>query len=430
MAVSIQSIAQLIKDKEIDLAIKMLANLELSYQQLYLLSLLYRYEDRYEEEKAVIDLAFSLKFDKGYMKERLAWHKLPLFDRLVPRQKICLPRNPKKIPPQSVLSQLCFVTAGGSDTPFRECFIQLIESLKAISHYQNIPIMVIDTGLTDDDKVFIQKSFSNITIKDPGWDVDVPGIQQTSHKIKNLNGYKACSARPFIPIHFPGYRYYFWLDTDVWVQDARCLDLMIDQAISQGVSATLHYSKTGSFDFNGSWWNRMAEENHWILPEHTEFLKDKKVIAGGATCIDIQTGIFNLWQETFIKDFTYSKQAWGPDELSYLFSVYKKIGHLEYLGCEQAYSMNFSGPPIINTDGVLCAPDSAKIMGLFHLCGCKKDEIFHPVMESNVGIDFSTNKYGQVPRKSVSLHYRTWPWQDKSEIEDLLKLEAEKCLSN
>jgi hypothetical protein len=422
--------AQLITDGEIALALQMLEKETDNRQAYYWVSLLHRYEDEYDKEKKVIDKALALDSGNTYMRERLAWHNLPLFDRLVPRQPLRLPRDPKKIPSASTLDQLCFVTAGGSDTPYRECFIQLLESLRATQLYKEIPIMIMDTGLTDTDKTFIQKTFGPVTIKDPEWDVDISASVQTSGGERLTKGLKACTARPFIPKHFPGYRYYFWIDTDVWIQDERCLDLMIDQAVRQGVSATYHFSGTQSFIFSGSWWDRMTQNGEWILPEQATFLQDKKVIAGGAICIDNQTGIFKTWQQAFTADFAHSKQAWGPDELSCLYSVYKNCPKLEYLGFEQAYSMNFTGPPIVNTDGILCVPDSAKVVGLFHFCGTKKDLFFVPVIESNTGIDLQINKYGQVPRKIVALHYRTWPWQDKAEILDRLMQEAKAALEN
>lgn len=408
--------AQLIQDREFGIARQMLEKETNDTQACYWLSLLYRYQDDYDKEKMIIDKALALDRSNAYMQERLAWHNLPLFDRLVPRQQLCLPKNPQKIPSISTLEQLCFVTAGGSDTPYRECFIQLLESIRATQLYKEIPIMIMDTGLTDQDKDFIQKNFAPVIIKDPDWDVDIINNLQTSGGERLTQGLKACTARPFIPKHFPGCRYYFWLDTDVWIQDERCLDLMIDQAVRQGVSATYHFSGTQNFLFAGSWWDHMTQNGKWILPEQATFLQDKKVIAGGAICIDNQTGIFEMWQRAFTADFAHSKQAWGPDELSCLYSVYKILPKLEYLGFEQAYSMNFTGPPIINTDGILCVPDSAKIVGLFHFCGTKKDLFFVPVIESNVSIDLQINKYGQVPRKMVPLHYRTWPWQDKPGI--------------
>lgn len=415
--------AQLIQDQDYEIAVQMLEKETNNEQAFYWLSLLYGYFDDYEKEKIVVDKALAFNKDSSYMHERLAWHSLPLFDRLVPRQPLRLPRNPQKIPSKTILDQLCFVTAGASDTPYRECFIQLLESLRATVLYKNIPIMIIDTGMSEEDKTFVHANFGPVTIKDPDWDVDITSAQQTSGGNRVTNGLKACTARPFIPKHFPGYRYYFWVDTDVWIQDERCLDLMIDQAVRQGASATYYYAGVPNYEFAGSWWDRMTQNGAWILPEHAQFLHDKKVIAGGAICIDYQSGIFETWQECFAADFAYSKQAWGPDELSCLYSVYKNCPKLEYLGVEQAYSMNFTGPPTINTDGILCVPDSGRVVGLFHFCGAQKDLFFAPVIESNTAIDLHINKYGQVPRKMTSLHYRTWPWADKSEIrETLLKL--------
>ena len=39
------------------------------------------------------------------------------------------------------------------------------------------------------------------------------------------DGYKALTARPFLPRYFPGFDLYFWIDADCWVQQGDALAL-------------------------------------------------------------------------------------------------------------------------------------------------------------------------------------------------------------
>src|SRR3989338_10371319 len=102
--------AQLIQDQEYKTALDMLKRDETSKESFYWRSLICRLFDWYDEEKKIIDSCLQKYRDFGYMQERLAWHKKPLFDRMVPRQPVIMPKDPMTIPQQSTVEQLCFVT--------------------------------------------------------------------------------------------------------------------------------------------------------------------------------------------------------------------------------------------------------------------------------------------------------------------------------
>lgn len=426
MSSTILAAYQLITDNKFDSAKQILASKKnANADSLYFLSLLFRYDDEYDQERKTIEQALTIDADNIYMRERLAWHELPLFDRMVPRQQLCLPRDPKTIPSPAILSQLCFVTAGGSDSPYYECLIQLLESLRATQLYKHVPIMVIDAGLNNSHKNFLTKTFSPVTIVDPGWDVDVPKYAQTSSGNRSINGLKACSARPFIPKHFPGYKYYFWLDTDTWIQDERSLDLMIDQAVEFGVSSTTHFAGRLDSNFTDSWWDSVAKE--WSPPEYREFLQGKTVIAGGAFCLDVETNAFDHWQQYFSNIFEFKHQTFGPDEFSFLYTIHKHLPPKKYIDFRHVYSLCDLGAPIIK-NGILSAPYSALPLGIIHFNGLRKDRYFMPMIESGVPVPIEINRQGNVPRYMRSVHYRTWPWADKPEILGLLMQEAKTVL--
>ena len=75
----------------------------------YNLSLLYRKNHMYKEEKKIIERGLQHNYD--YFIKRQEWHDQPLFDRLVPRPALNLPVDPIK---ENLLDQTCVCT--GADT--------------------------------------------------------------------------------------------------------------------------------------------------------------------------------------------------------------------------------------------------------------------------------------------------------------------------
>ncbi|USO02701.1 MAG: hypothetical protein H6850_01795 [Alphaproteobacteria bacterium] len=205
--------------------------LQLSYQ--------YQREWRFEKDKALILEAKELFPDWNYADLRLAWHARPEFDRdpakskTQPRQPLHLPRDPNYIPKQETMDSLCFVTASGSDQPYFDLSVQLLESLKATRWYKDVPIKILDCGLTQEDADYLRQRF-NAEVKDPGWDMDPEKLSK--EKQGPINGWKGAISRPYIQKHFPGYKYYFWSDTDNWIQDERAMDKLVCLCEEQGIA--------------------------------------------------------------------------------------------------------------------------------------------------------------------------------------------------
>jgi hypothetical protein len=134
------------------------------------------------------------------------------------------------------MDSLCIVTGISSNEPYFELGFQLIESIKATQHYANIPIKVLDCGLSQEHREIL-KSYFDLEIKDPAWDIEPSLITSSPHFIKfeNLSSWKGCTARPYLAKHFPGYGYYLWIDADTWINDEQILDKLIVFAENQEI---------------------------------------------------------------------------------------------------------------------------------------------------------------------------------------------------
>jgi hypothetical protein len=379
-------------------------------------SQLLRYLDRYEDEEKLLETADQLGISSDYLDSRKAWHRLPLFDRLVARAPLDLPRDPDQTPAPETLEQLCFVTALGSDQPYFNVGLELLESIRATRSYREIPICILDAGLTDEDRHSLQTRFTNLTIKDPGFDLDVTIPETDFDGIpRPAAGLKGCLARPFIPKHFPGYRYYVWFDTDVWIQDERSVDRFILAAEKYGIGSVVTPNVKTHFRFKDSWWHQKCEQ-HGLVPRHfLPTLLESPSISAGTFCIDVKSGFFTLWAAAMKEAVEASGQIWGPDEVTYMYARQLHFPDTPVLAFRHNFAPTSYGLPIFD-GSCLLTPYSAEPVGIIHFCGMRKDLFFAPLLESSLPVDTDFNKSGKGDRTLRSIHFRDWPWQDKPAI--------------
>lgn len=447
--------AQLIVNKEFDMARQLLERVSDDPKALYLLSLLYRYDKFYQQELEIIKHATAINSNNNYWQERLEWHNLPLFDRLVPRQALRFSYDPVKIPTQDILEQTCIVTSGGSDLPYYQLFVQLIESIRNTSYYKNVQICVLDAGLTEEHKHELMTSFENVTIKDPGWDFDIPFMNDWRRGSTEIrNGMKGCTARPFMDKHFPGYRYYMWLDTDTWVQHEGALHDYLYAAQIYGLGlARDHVHDTWANNF----WIRKNKFFNIYPSSYDDFLNPRYYYTAGSFCIDITTGVFDLWRKCVLETVPTHGFCWGNEEINFVYAInqYCKSSPVPPLDRVNHFSWFREGLPVLGElPDILYMPSSLKPLGVIHLIGSflTKEYPFFPMMKTNAPlnqeqIQRNINIYTQIEQtcksnkctpanikiedgntKDTSYHYRTWPWADKPEVLDLLMQEAQKVL--
>lgn len=386
---------------------------------LRLLSLLYRYDDDYDKELEAVKRSLGMDGSDVYMQERLSWHALPLVDRVVPRRPLVLPRDPDSTPTHEMLDQLCFVTTGGSDEPFRQLLVELLESLEATRLYKDIPVYVFDAGLSDDDKHFLLNRFRQIRdIRDPGWDVD-PGDLK--------DGYKATTARVFMNRHFPGHRYYLWIDTDCWVQDERALDDLVLAAHEQGIGICPDAVPSRKF--------------YAAMPAPVHYLESAFLSGHPATdalfCIDAATGTFDDFQRVFLELYQHAgfyhfigqfainvilRNDGREAKLAGLQRVLHNVSVNELAGCPLLDANDHILDLQKEFAGVLHLTWNAKFLTPYHRPFIKSTAPDTSLEHSNaIELLFWRD---QLPIRDdiryASLCYRTWPWVDKPRLRALL----------
>jgi hypothetical protein len=110
----------------------------------------------------------------------------------------------------------------GGDAAYFDLMRDCISSLRATAEGRAMTLGVLDCGLTDEQRTWCKAQ--GATLVAPQWDFDFPG------RAKLKDGYKALTARPFLPRYFPGFDLYLWIDGDCWVQQGDALDLFLRAA--------------------------------------------------------------------------------------------------------------------------------------------------------------------------------------------------------
>ncbi len=124
----------------------------------------------------------------------------------------------------------------GGDAAYFDLMRDCIESLQATEQGRALALGVLDCGLTEEQRDWCRERGAILVV--PQWDFDFPGRDSLK------DGYKALTARPFLPRYFPGFDLYLWIDGDCWVQqgDAVALFLAAARTGALAVAPEIHRS--------------------------------------------------------------------------------------------------------------------------------------------------------------------------------------------
>ena len=122
--------------------------------------------------------------------------------------------------PPAVAEKTIAITGG--DAGYFDLMKDCIGSLQSLPEGQALALGILDCGLTDEQRAWCRDRGATLVV--PGWDFDFPG------RDKLRDGYKALTARPFLPRYFPGFDLYLWIDGDCWVQQGDAIALFLAAA--------------------------------------------------------------------------------------------------------------------------------------------------------------------------------------------------------
>jgi hypothetical protein len=122
--------------------------------------------------------------------------------------------------PTQVSERIIVITGG--DAGYFDLMKDCIGSLRATSEGRDLALGILDCGLADEQRTWCREQGGMLAV--PDWDFDFPGRDKLG------DGYKALTARPFLPRYFPGFDLYLWIDGDCWVQQGDAISLFLAAA--------------------------------------------------------------------------------------------------------------------------------------------------------------------------------------------------------
>ena len=105
----------------------------------------------------------------------------------------------------------------GGDAGYFDLIKDCVGSLRATAEGKALALGILDCGLTEGQRAWCRAQGAELVV--PQWDFDFPGRDTLK------DGYKALTARPFLPRYFPGFDLYLWIDGDCWVQQGDAIAL-------------------------------------------------------------------------------------------------------------------------------------------------------------------------------------------------------------
>lgn len=389
------------------------------------LSYLYRLQDKYDEEKLLVERMLSESQDNYYV-ERKLWHDLPFFGKLEERPPLHLPRDPEKTPSQEMLDGLVFVS--GADSKYFQLLTELLQSIKATTLYKDIPLCILDCGLTDKERHILLDQFHVKEIRDPGWDIQNHHIwvNRNRQRVILTSEFKAMSARPFLPRHFPGYKYYFWIDADTWLQDERSIDAFLLQCDKQGIGIcpsviTLLNGKTLSDQIlqgiNGPTFYAQEFEginlSDYISKDFLNSPLDCFTGAVGAICGT--TDLYSDWGYHFKKNVQDTIFWWYSETLAMGLTICKRRSALLDKHHHLLYGKHFSkGMFIVDSHLVGLLPNT------LHFCDSVPSYAGDNPFLKDAGANYNQFSRYLTNKKQIPVAWRVWPWRNKVDLENEL----------
>lgn len=400
-------VKQLIQDCDYQTATVLLEKEEDSEKAFQWLSYLYRLNDRYDQENILLTRAVGQFESNSYFRERQKWNTLPNFDKMVARQPLHLPFSSEHLPSQEILDQLCFVTMGNQDN--FEWVVEMLESLKVTRKYSDFPVCFLDVGLLETQKDYLVKNFNIHCFIDALKESPVKIQEKPDHPSVYSNLY------PFMNDMIKDFNYIFFIESDIWIQDDRFIDLYIWLCEKQGFAKGCY--NTGLF------------------------------------CADLQSNFFPNWQtlfnvyrqqnpqDIFAAERT-GEMAHQQMKLSYASVFDPKIQHNGFL-------FSWGLPAITPHNNMLIDVRYYQPMSTIHIASqCefvrKTGTSYFPLQilqapfneqqfQQQLKVSQMMLKDGfqntQIPKEThwASIRYRVYPWKDKPEIKGLLAKEI-ACL--
>ena len=271
----------------------------------------------------------------------------------------------------AVRPRIALVTA--ADAGYAPYLRGMIETVMLHAGPHPPAICVLDLGLDQASLVWLASL--SATVIQPGWDLDFPDRDTTPET------FKAMTARPFLPKHFPGFDLYLWMDADTWVQDPRWLDDFLLSALLGRLAVVPEISPAYLRQYQTLADNsKRVDEQTWrrrayalCYDESTaEALADRPTLNSGVFALRADAAHWQAWQQSLEQALAKIRYSL-VEQTAFNHAVYTKRLLTTPLPATANWQTHRRLPFIDPRTDLLCEPyPPHEPLGIIHVTGPNK----------------------------------------------------------
>jgi len=253
----------------------------------------------------------------------------------------------------------------------KELFLSLDKS-GILSDYQ---FSILDTGLTEEQKVFFLDN--SVIIKRAAWNTAVPKF-----KILGRENLKTQVARAYLPDYFENYKLYIWLDADMWLNDIESFYFYEKGALNDKLTIVPQSDRAYVKNANVEWLFGFPKKIKTINYKNISKSVSKPLARKYAFHSTLNAGAFaindnlNIWKcfQKNIKLASKKGRIFGTDQVALALSIYEDGLPSEFLPAYCNWMCEFNMPKFDNKKSQFVEPFIPNHpIALVHLAGL--DEI-------------------------------------------------------
>jgi hypothetical protein len=226
----------------------------------------------------------------------------------------------------------------------------------------HIPICVLDLGMEPEQLAWLKAQ--GVEHVQPGWDVDFPGRAQTPET------FRAQTARPFLPQHFPGYDVYLWMDADTWVQDWGAVETYLAAARGGRMAVTPEVDRCYTVTFNTT--HALERYASYESVYGTEIAKQcglNPTINSGVFALRHDAPHWAMWAEE-LEEALQRTQSFYIEQFALNFTLYTRKPPTYFLPARYNWISWYSVPLLKQSTGLFVEPSAPFApIGIMHLTG-------------------------------------------------------------
>lgn len=244
----------------------------------------------------------------------------------------------------------------------------LVESLQQWTPRPCADIACLDLGLSPENRDWVALHATHIV--QPEWDLPVDERVRAAHP-----EWRALTARPFLPRHFPGYDIYLWIDADAWIQERFAIDWYTTLAGTGQLAATPEVDRTYQITPDVIHW-RASRMRAYFGPQAEQRLLWQTYFNAGVFALRADAPHWAAWARWFRAGLDATAGTICCDQTALNHAIRMEGLAVAPLPALCNWLCHLAVPGFDPRRGRFCEPVlPGKSIGILHLAGPSKDRV-------------------------------------------------------